>query len=59
VSTEYREREGPSAFKLSIGLDGFGTQDKKGGSLSWLKHAKFDSSGSWKMLPSAINQLVQ
>jgi hypothetical protein len=32
---------------------------QKEGSLSWLQHAKFDSSGSWKMLPAAINQLVQ
>jgi hypothetical protein len=35
------------------------TQVKKAGSLSWLQHAKFDSSGSWKMLPAAINQLIQ
>jgi len=60
VSREYREREGPSAFKLSTGLDGFlDTQDKKVGSFSSPLHDSFDSSGSWKMLPTAINQLIQ
>jgi len=30
VSREYREREGPSAFKLSTGLDGFGHSRSEG-----------------------------